>query len=68
MNDTDLSPLALWEQQHREATKVLSDFAKSGDVDWEQVLSEQRALLDDLLTEQDRRISRRRPMRRVPKG
>lgn len=59
----DASPLGVWEQNHREATKALVDFAKAGEVDWEQVLTDQQALLDNLLSAEDRRLSRRPKVR-----
>lgn len=65
MNDDQRSPLAVWEHNHREATRVLADFAETGDVDWNAVLTDQQAMLDDLLATQDRRLSRRRRGKRV---
>lgn len=63
-NEVDVSPLSIWEHNHREATTVLADFAQHGDVDWEEVLFRQQTMLDQLLTTQDRRLSRkRRPLR-----
>lgn len=58
--------LAIWRLNHREATKVLSDFAKGGDVDWDDVLNNQRSFLDDVLARQDRRLSRYRAGRHLP--
>lgn len=63
MTDNEPSPLAVWDQNHREATKVLADFAKAGDVDWGHVLAAQQALLNDLLDAEDRRLSRRPKVR-----
>lgn len=63
--DEDVSPLAEWQQNNQEAMKVLADFDNSGDVNWEEVLTGQREMLDKLLSAEDRRLSRKRSQRRI---
>lgn len=63
MSDARPGLFARWNQNHGEATLTLRQFAESGDVDWEQLLADQEAMLDALLTAQDRQITRKRTSR-----